>query len=92
MQKLTYIQRFYDGEPLGEPISKIVEPKTRHRYHVPSGYYELGHRKMDGTYQAWQTREGEKWKAIPVCGTAVINMAEIVVPTIKKSVLRPRKQ
>ncbi len=92
--RFTYIQRMYDGEPLGKPITNMVEAKTTHRYHVPPGYYELGQKNRDGTYQVWQTRKDEKgkpWVPLLACGTTTINMADKkVVP--KKLVIRPRKQ
>lgn len=92
--RYTYVQQMYDGEPLGEPIVEIVEAKTAHRYHVPSGYYELGQKNRDGTYQAWQTREkgkGNPWVPLLVCSTTVVNMADKIVPP-KELVIRPRKQ
>lgn len=79
--KLTYVQRYYDNKPLGEPMVNIVEAKTAHRYHIPPGYYELGTRRKDGTYQSWQTRADRgKWVAVAACSNTIINMSERKVP------------
>jgi hypothetical protein len=91
VDKFTYIQRYYDNEPLGEPIVKIVEAKTTHRYRVPPGYYELGVKKIDGTYQAWQTKaQRNVWSMLGACDTVVVNMAEKKLPAIEKKI-NPRR-
>ena len=87
--RFTYIQRMYDGEPLGEAITNMVEAKTTHKYRVPPGYYELGQKNRDGTYQVWRTGTKDKWMTLGACATTTINMADKKVPR-KEFVIRPR--
>ena len=90
VDKVTYIQRMYDGDPLGKPIAQVVEAKTTHRYHVPPGYYELGHKLLDGTYQVWQTRtKNNRWVPVPACHTITINMSETRTKPVPLTI-RPR--
>lgn len=92
VNKLTYIQRFYDDKELGEPIIRVVEAKTTHLYRLPPGYYELGVRKLDGTYQVWQTRDQTgKWSVLAACDNPVVNMRYREVPPPKFKI-RPRRQ
>jgi hypothetical protein len=53
--KSSFVQRFYDNKPLGEPMTYSVRPRTIHRYRVPPGIYEFGVKMDDGRIHAWRT-------------------------------------
>jgi hypothetical protein len=86
--KVTYAQRYYDGEPLGEPITNVVEARTNHRYRVPPGIYEFGVRMLDGTIRAWKTK-----RALWACEAVTIPMALKRKNSItKEDKIHPRRE
>lgn len=84
--KSSYVQRIYDGKPLGSPIRYSVKPRTIHRYRVYPGVYEFGVLAADGTQHSWMTA-----RALWACETVPV-MMELDVPEVPELKIKSRRQ
>lgn len=81
VDKVTYMQRFYDNKRLGAPTIEIVKAHTVHRYRLPPGIYEFGVKTLDGKLHAWITKS-----ALGPCDTVVVSMKQTKIPEVDKPI------
>lgn len=69
--QMTYVQRYYNSKPIGEPLIEEVWGKRIYRFRVPPGYYKVGVQTSDG-----KTFETSDVITLAACDTHVLKMGD----------------